>query len=255
MSKQTLPCNRHTAEPCGVPGNHNESIKASGLVRGASMAQSTTAGDAYERRYAFRRALDAVKNAVPLCEYAEELTSLRHSGAKLVGRCPLPDHEDRTPSFTVWPSGNSWWCFGCSRGSDVVDLYYHLHGCSEMWEALVGLSLEQGIELPGRSQAWHRATRRKAEYRDAAYQVLGNVLKRRLYRTLILPYIDLIGDPEEHERELQRSWREWAGLQHWPHLAEDLISGNRSSLEAIAAAKVEADRAVSEAVQGESEGP
>ena len=199
----------------------------------------------HKHRQAFRKAVQAVKRAVPLPEYAGELTTLRKSGATLVGRCPLPDHEDRTPSFTVWPGNGSWWCFGCGRGSDVIDLYHHLHGCSEVWEALVGLSLERGVELPGRSEAWHRATRRKAEYRDAAYRALGNVLKRRLYRTLVLPYVDLIEDPEEHERELERSWHEWAGWWRWPYLARELLAGDRDALQAVAAAKTEADRAAS----------
>jgi hypothetical protein len=188
--------------------------------------------------------LEAIKGAVSLPAYAAGLTMLRRSGTTLVGRCPLPDHEDSTPSFTVWPATDSWWCFGCGRGSDIVDLYFYLHGCSEAWEALVGLSLERGIELPGRSEAWHRATQRKTEYRDAAHRVLGNVLKRRLYRTLVLPYIDLIEDPEEHDRELERSWQEWADWWGWPRLAEDLISGDEDALGAIAATKAEVDSAV-----------
>jgi hypothetical protein len=205
------------------------------------------AGGDHRGRRAFGRALEVIKGAVSLPAYAAGLTPLRRSGAVLVGRCPLPDHADNTPSFTVWPASDSWWCFGCGRGSDVVDLYFHLHGCSEAWEALVGLSLERGVELPERSEAWHRAKHRKAEYRAAAHRVLGNVLKRRLYRTLVLPYVDLIEDPEEHERELERSWREWAGWWGWPRLAEDLISGDEATLGAIAAAKAEADRTVPEA--------
>lgn len=220
-----------------------------------SMAESGSRGGIYERRYAFHKALRTVKEAVPLAGYAGKLTKLQRSGTVLVGHCPLPGHTDRTPSFTVWSDNNSWWCFGCSRGSDVIDLYYHLHGCSEMWEALVGLSLERGIELPGRSEAWHRASQRKAEYRNVAHRVLGNVLKRRLYRTLVLPYIDLIEDTDEHERELERSWREWAGWWCWPRLAEDLIAGNEDALAAIAAAKTEADQTASETARERRRGP
>lgn len=203
-------------------------------------------GDVCEHGYPLRRFTEKIREAIPLAGYAAGLTKLRRRGGTLVGRCPLLDHEDRTPSFTVWVGSDSWWCFGCDRGSDVIDLYYHLHGCSEAWEALVGLGLEHGVEPPGRSEAWHRATQRKAEYRDAAYRVLGNVLKRRLYKTLVLPYIDLIEDPEEHERELERSWQEWAGWWRWPRLAEDLIAGKEDASVAIAGAKAGADRAIGE---------
>jgi CHC2 zinc finger len=41
-------------------------------------------------------------------------------------RCPLPDHEDTTPSFQVLHS--HWRCFGCGRGGGVIDLASALHG-------------------------------------------------------------------------------------------------------------------------------
>ena len=38
-------------------------------------------------------------------------------------RCPLPGHDDRTPSFTVWAGDSySWRCFGCGRGGDYFAL-------------------------------------------------------------------------------------------------------------------------------------
>jgi len=45
-------------------------------------------------------------------EYAREI--LYH--------CPLPDHDDRHPSFFVNPEKNVWHCFGCDRGGGPVEL-------------------------------------------------------------------------------------------------------------------------------------
>jgi DNA primase len=45
-------------------------------------------------------------------------TSLRKQGPRYVGRCPF--HEERTPSFSVKPGDNLYYCFGCNRGGDVV---------------------------------------------------------------------------------------------------------------------------------------
>jgi hypothetical protein len=41
--------------------------------------------------------------------------------------CPI--HNEKTPSFTVYPSSNSWHCFGCGVGGSVIDfimVYYGL---------------------------------------------------------------------------------------------------------------------------------
>ena len=46
--------------------------------------------------------------------------SLKRIGANLVWRCPFPDHEDSKPSFTVYLNKQSYYCYGCRRGGDVI---------------------------------------------------------------------------------------------------------------------------------------
>ncbi len=44
--------------------------------------------------------------------------TLRRAGSNLNGLCPF--HSERTPSFTVFPSNNSFYCFGCGAGGDAI---------------------------------------------------------------------------------------------------------------------------------------
>jgi hypothetical protein len=55
---------------------------------------------------------------MPIMEIASCDTHLRRSGKSHVGRCPF--HEERTPSFHVYPSQNSFHCFGCAAHGDVI---------------------------------------------------------------------------------------------------------------------------------------
>jgi hypothetical protein len=66
-----------------------------------------------------RRRADQVTKQVPLPEIVAGYTMLHASGAQLVGLCPF--HEERTPSFTVYPTTNKYHCFGCGRGGDAIE--------------------------------------------------------------------------------------------------------------------------------------
>jgi DNA primase len=73
-----------------------------------------------ERRGVSRsRVIEEAKEKVHTVDLAERLCGpggLRKAGKERVGRCPLPDHEDKTPSFTVNPEKNLWFCHGVSEG-------------------------------------------------------------------------------------------------------------------------------------------
>ncbi len=63
---------------------------------------------------------------------------LRKSGKNLVGLCPL--HNDKNPSFYIYPKTNSFYCFGCQKGGNVIIFTRLLYGYSfkEAVEHLVG---------------------------------------------------------------------------------------------------------------------
>jgi len=145
-------------------------------------------------------------------ELAEVLTTLSKRGAEWVGRCPLPDHEDRTPSFTVNPEKNVWFCHGCVRGGDAIELYRLAEGYSER-EAHVAaamLLMEFGHEIPSRPPAWFRKQERQKKARDALEEVKVRSARRRLMRTF-LPLLASIEDEGERQREAQLVWQDLEG--------------------------------------------
>ena len=44
---------------------------------------------------------------------------LKRRGKNLVGLCPF--HNEKTPSFTVYPDTASYYCFGCGAGGEVIN--------------------------------------------------------------------------------------------------------------------------------------
>jgi DNA primase len=66
----------------------------------------------------YTRRAERLKREVPIARIIRRYTQLRHSGERLVGRCPF--HDDRHPSLVVYPQTNTFHCFGCSAHGDAI---------------------------------------------------------------------------------------------------------------------------------------
>lgn len=65
--------------------------------------------------------LERIRADFPLSDALPRLASveLRSVAGRFSGRCPFPDHHDRSPSLSVRGDGQVWHCFGCGRGGDL----------------------------------------------------------------------------------------------------------------------------------------
>lgn len=69
---------------------------------------------------------DAIRRDHPIAGVAVASgLQLRPTGGRLVGVCPF--HGDSNPSFVIYPSSQSYYCFGCGAGGDVLDFVSRLH--------------------------------------------------------------------------------------------------------------------------------
>jgi hypothetical protein len=184
------------------------------------------AKDPPENTYGFRRCCEAVREAVPIEEIARRYTELKPLGGRawFTGRCPLPDHPDNDPSFYIYPPGR-WWCYGCNRGGDVVDLEFHCGGCGELWEAMIALALDHNVKLPERSPAWKARQERQAPIRRGIEAALIHAARRRLYRRFFLPLILATTDEEDRRHDAQLFWELTEDLAC--HLVAKMMRGGR----------------------------
>ena len=167
-----------------------------------------------------------MRRSVPIEQVASRYTKLRPLGGKswFTGRCPLPDHEDKTPSFYVYPPGR-YWCYGCDRGGDVVDLEFHCGDHGELWEAMVSLAVDYGVALPERPRSWFARQERQAPVRGAIAQARVHAARRRLYRRYFEPLVLATEDQETREHDAQLFWEITARLAE--HLVANMM-GSRS---------------------------
>ncbi len=62
--------------------------------------------------------VESVKSAASVVEVIGDFISLKRHGANFLGICPF--HDEKTPSFTVSTSKNTFKCFGCGKSGDSV---------------------------------------------------------------------------------------------------------------------------------------
>lgn len=71
--------------------------------------------------------------------------NLKRRGKNLVGLCPF--HNEKTPSFTVYPENGSFYCYGCGIGGDVFSFVRQIENLDYI-EAVKLLAEHSGVVLP-----------------------------------------------------------------------------------------------------------
>ena len=71
--------------------------------------------------------------------------NLKRRGKTLVGLCPF--HNEKTPSFTVYPESRSFYCFGCGAGGDVITFVRRTENLDYV-EAVKAVAQMAGVSMP-----------------------------------------------------------------------------------------------------------
>ncbi len=92
--------------------------------------------------------IEEVKARLDIVEYISAYTQLKRSGRNYKGLCPF--HNEKTPSFVVFPDTQTWRCFGaCGEGGDIFSFAMKQEGWG-FGEALRILAERAGVTLKPR---------------------------------------------------------------------------------------------------------
>ena len=137
------------------------------------------------------------------------------------GFVSCPFHSERTASLKIYPKSNSFYCFGCGAGGDVIDFVRLLYGldfrqaCLRL-ESDFGLVGGQSTANPELSEKVKKRNAEKSEYkalkerfvryrqiiRDKASKAVGEPLNPEFAKAINeMPHI------ENRLRELEEKWK------------------------------------------------
>ena len=91
------------------------------------------------------RFIQELQDKVDIESVISSSISLKRRGKNLVGLCPF--HNEKTPSFTVYPESNSFYCFGCGAGGDVITFVRRMENLDYI-EAVKAVAQMAGVSMP-----------------------------------------------------------------------------------------------------------
>ena len=95
--------------------------------------------------------VDDIKARLDILEVVGQRVPLQRSGRSYKGNCPF--HQERTPSFHVFPDRQSWRCFGaCATGGDAIGFVMRSENL-EFGEAIRELARRTGVQLQERRES------------------------------------------------------------------------------------------------------
>jgi DNA primase len=105
--------------------------------------------------------IDAVLDKVDIVDLVSRYVKLKKSGRNFVGLCPF--HKEKTPSFTVSPEKQLFYCFGCHTGGNAINFVMKYENL-DFQDALESIAKEYGIPL----KEWQKKT-------TSIYDALGEL--------------------------------------------------------------------------------
>ncbi|MGB8702209.1 MAG: DNA primase, partial [Thermosynechococcaceae cyanobacterium] len=114
--------------------------------------------------------IEQVRQTADILDVVAEHVVLRKQGRGFVGSCPF--HDDKSPSFSVSPDKQFYYCFGCGAGGNVYKFLMELRKQSF---AEVVLDLAQRYQVPVKTldQEERQTLQRQISLREQLYELLA----------------------------------------------------------------------------------
>jgi len=114
--------------------------------------------------------IDEVKERADIYDVVSEYVVLKKRGKEFVGSCPF--HEEKTPSFTVSPSKQMYYCFGCGAGGNAIKFLMEV-GKHSFAEVVLDLAKRYQVPIKTLEPEERQEFQRQLSMREQLYEILA----------------------------------------------------------------------------------
>lgn len=169
--------------------------------------------------------IEEIKNRANIIDLVSEYITLKKAGRNFVGLCPF--HKEKTPSFSVTPDRQMFYCFGCGEGGNVFAFLMKI-GQMTYPEAVRHLAKKTGVVIQERDTQKHRQADSRREQLIRINELAASHFIKNLSSPSgkeALAYLRQRGIREE----AVRLFRLGLALNSWHHL-RDYFEREKASL-------------------------
>ncbi|GAB4339596.1 MAG: DNA primase [Leptolyngbyaceae cyanobacterium] len=121
--------------------------------------------------------IEQIKQRLDIVDVVSEYVVLRKQGKDFVGLCPF--HDDKSPSFTVSPSKQFYYCFSCGAGGNAIKFLMEL-GKRPFSEVMLDLARRYQVPVQTLKPEERQEFQRQVSLREQLYEILA--LTARFYQ-------------------------------------------------------------------------
>ncbi|MDX2243150.1 MAG: DNA primase [Leptolyngbyaceae cyanobacterium bins.302] len=118
--------------------------------------------------------IEQVKQRADIVDVVSEHVVLRKQGKDFVGLCPF--HDDKSPSFTVSPGKQFYYCFSCGAGGNTIKFLMEL-GKRPFSEVVLDLARRYQVSVQTLKPEERQEFQRQVSLRDQLYEILAVTAK------------------------------------------------------------------------------
>ncbi|NER47605.1 MAG: DNA primase [Symploca sp. SIO1A3] len=114
--------------------------------------------------------IEEVKQRAEIVDVISEHVVLRKSGKDYLGLCPF--HDEKTPSFSVSPTKQMYYCFGCQAGGNAIKFLMEV-GKHSFSEVVLGLARRYQVPVQTLEPAQRQELQRQLSLREQLYEIMA----------------------------------------------------------------------------------
>lgn len=127
--------------------------------------------------------IDEVQERADIVDIISEYVVLRKRGKDYIGLCPF--HSEKTPSFTVSPDKQLYYCFGCAAGGNTIKFLMEI-GKQSFTEIVLDLARRYQIPVKTLEPEKRQEIQHQLSVKEKLYEIVAttaNFYQHALYET------------------------------------------------------------------------